>query len=295
MVYPRVRWGGAGVSQRRHRFSDPSTAAGQRGAFGRAGAKGGAAGGVPAAGVMASDRSGFCAILTSTQVRCWGDNVFGSLGNGPATSVAKYPSSCTKSPRRLRRCSRTTGGACGSVRGTWTVAAASRTCSCTSTSMQPGKALAGIFSRRPLTAMPDPHAATAMASVGAVTFASSILPWRGAKGAPWSGDTQGERTERTVRELLDAMPSAELVWGGDFNHALDGPESGGCAPGQRAILAAIDQLQLRVHTIGIPHWIDGMLTIDHIATPRSSLLVGAERLPVRRHLSDHDAYVVEIA
>ena len=37
---------------------------------------------------------------------------------------------------------------------------------------------AAVLSRKPLVSLRDPHAATAMASVGSLTFASTVLPWR---------------------------------------------------------------------------------------------------------------------
>ena len=49
------------------------------------GTTGGGGGGVPGAVSVVSDAVGYCALLTSGSVDCWGDNQYGELGNGTAT------------------------------------------------------------------------------------------------------------------------------------------------------------------------------------------------------------------
>jgi hypothetical protein len=52
--------------------------------------------------------------------------------------------------------------------------------------MAPKRRWAGVFSRIGLTALPDPHPASATAIVDSTTFCSSILPWRRCgHRAPW--------------------------------------------------------------------------------------------------------------
>ena len=85
-----------------------------------------------------------------------------------------------------------------------------------------------------------------------------------------------------------------LVWGGDWNHALSGREYAGSLGGRKVVLDAVDQLDLSVPTADLPHPIDGLLSIDHVAVPRGTATT-ASRLPAERdgtRLSDHDAYVV---
>lgn len=65
----------------------------------------------------------------------------------------------------------------------------------TAADMTARRAWAGVYSREPLVPRPDPHPASALATVGGTTYCSSIL------GA--------------------------TVWGGDFNHAMAGCESAG--------------------------------------------------------------------
>jgi endonuclease/exonuclease/phosphatase family metal-dependent hydrolase len=83
-----------------------------------------------------------------------------------------------------------------------------------------------------------------------------------------------------------------LVWGGDFNHALEGPERAGSRSGRASILGFLDDLGLTAVTTSLPHRL-GERTIDHVAVPRSSRVRAVEHHDAHR-LSDHDAYVVEV-
>jgi hypothetical protein len=165
----------------------------------------------------------------------------------------------------------------------------------TRSEMLTGKRWAGIFSRALLSPMPDPHFASALAQVGELTFCCSILPWRSAVEPPWLGSSQGERTANAVTALVEALPRTRLVWGGDWNHALVGSETTGCAPGQRVILAALNTLGLSVPTRGLPGRREHQLTIDHLAVADPSMVVSVERYPAQERLSDHDSYVIQIA
>ena len=145
--------------------------------------------------------------------------------------------------------------------------------------------------------LPDPHPASAMAVVGDWTYCSSILPWRSCGSRqPWVGARHVDKAEACVATLLGEITTKRLIWGGDWNHALSGREWSGSIGGRAAITAALDKLDLEVPTASLPHQIEGLLSIDHIALPKgtggdatahSALIEGG------RH-SDHDAYVVEI-
>ena len=153
---------------------------------------------------------------------------------------------------------------------------------------------AAIWSRHPITPLPDPHGASAMAEIEGLRFGSSVLPWRtcGSR-SPWVGNTTEERTRAAVAAIAAARPD---VWGGDWNHALVGREYAGSAAGRRHLLAALRELRIDAPTATAPHQIEGLLSIDHVAVP-----IGAQA-PVEHHsalvaggrLSDHDAYVVEV-
>jgi hypothetical protein len=162
--------------------------------------------------------------------------------------------------------------------------------------MAPKRRWAGVFSRIGLTALPDPHPASATAIVESTTFCSSILPWRGCgHRAPWVGHRHADKTEHTISQLESELPRRALVWGGDWNHALSGHEYAGSIGGRAHILRALQHRELQTPTADLPHRIDGLLSIDHIAvsdkiTVKSSSSVPAEHDGIR--LSDHDAYVI---
>jgi len=167
----------------------------------------------------------------------------------------------------------------------------------TAGTMARGQRWAGVFSRSPLTAMPDPHVASACAVVDGVTFCSTVLPWRSCGSVPWGEGTHADRTAAALDALLAALPRRNLVWGGDWNHSLVGPEWAGSTAGRAHLERALDELGLQVPTRDLPHRLDGIGTIDHIAVPRAVTVVCATRVSAvgpDGALSDHDAYVVEI-
>ncbi len=137
-----------------------------------------------------------------------------------------------------------------------------------------------------------------MAEVEGLTYCSSILPWRSCGSRPpWIEGSHGDKTEHAVAGLLTALPTSRLVWGGDWNHALRGREWSGSKRGRANILDALAALQLQAPTADLPHQIEGLLTIDHIAVPGDAVVKEAERHSALLHLarlSDHDAYVVHL-
>jgi hypothetical protein len=161
------------------------------------------------------------------------------------------------------------------------------------------KRWAGVFSRRPLASLPDPHRASAAAVIDGITLCSTILPWKSSGGEPhWpGGETPGgqhaARMAHALRVLVPSIRTPNLVWGGDWNQALDGPEGAGSFAGRSHILRAVDDLGLKVPTTWLPHQ-SANLSIDHIAVPRSWSVSASEHRPAGR-LSDHDCYVVDVA
>ena len=159
--------------------------------------------------------------------------------------------------------------------------------------MQPGKAWAAVLSRRPIEALPDPHPASAAGRVGDLLVCASVLPWRSSGGdAPWCGSTQGERTVNAVNDLK-RIAKAPVVWGGDFNHALQGPEVAGSRDGTARILELLQSCGSAARTVGLAHRLPGVLTIDHIAVPVAWGLESVSHHDARG-LSDHDLYVVDV-
>jgi len=162
--------------------------------------------------------------------------------------------------------------------------------------MVPGRAWAGVLTREPSTACPDPHPASAMAVAGGVTFVSSVLPWRNSDGdPPWVGADTSERTVSAVSDLVRHLAPSALVWGGDWNHELTGRLYAGTRAGRAAILAALDRLDLYAPTATLEAATTGG-TIDHIAIG-STLEASARQVSTAhsgQRLSDHDAYLVQI-
>lgn len=164
--------------------------------------------------------------------------------------------------------------------------------------MAPGRRWAGVFSRVPFTGLPDPHAASACAVVDGVTFCSAALPWRSCGPVPWGEGTHAERTARALDTLVRALPRGDLVWGGDWTHSLFGAEWAGSQAGRASLERGLVQLGLQVPTRDLPHRMQGVGTIDHIAVSRAATVADARRVSgigPDGALSDHDAYVVEIA
>jgi hypothetical protein len=163
--------------------------------------------------------------------------------------------------------------------------------------MGPCKRWAAIASRVPLVPIdPPPHPATAAVVVDGTTYVSSILPWRGSGGKePWLGADHAERVTNTLEPLGRFLRKhANLVWGGDWNHALDGPERAGSMRGRADLVKLLDELGLAVPTEQLGHREDGLFSIDHIATRR--VVHGMWRVVAaddRGRLSDHDFYAVE--
>jgi hypothetical protein len=169
-------------------------------------------------------------------------------------------------------------------------------------SMLKGKRWAGIFSLIPFRFVPreDPHPASAAAVIGDTTFVSSVLPWRTCgSGWPWVGKTTAEKTRAALDGLLNDLPKQDLVWGGDWNHSLEGSETAGSYDGRAMIVCALEELELWAPTAQLDHRLSGVKSIDHVAVsrqlwPRSK----AKHVPAFRddgtELSDHDAYVVDI-
>lgn len=161
--------------------------------------------------------------------------------------------------------------------------------------MAPRRRWAAVAATGNISPLADPHPASAMIERDGIRFCSSILPWRGCGSRePWGAGTHAEKTREALRVLATTLPTAGLVWGGDWNHALTGAETAGSKAGRDALLATIAQLNLEVPTSKEPHRIDGITSIDHVAVP-DDVVAGAERVVAEaagRRLSDHDAYVV---
>ena len=164
--------------------------------------------------------------------------------------------------------------------------------------MAPRRRWAAVASRNCLNPLPDPHPASAMAKVGTLMFCSSILPWRtcGSR-APWVGSSHGDKTEACVNKLLEAFPLPNLVWGGDWNNSLSGQNLSGSIGGLAYINRAVERLRLQVPTKALPHHLEGLRSIDHLALADRIPLSAMGRVEASvggTRLSDHDLYWIEI-
>lgn len=158
---------------------------------------------------------------------------------------------------------------------------------------------AAVLAREAVTRLPDPHPASVAVVGMGVTWCATVLPWRSCGSQPWGEGSTADRTERAVDQIVGSFPAGDVVWGGDWNHSFSGQERAGSYAGRSAIQAALAGRAMQTVTADLPHRITGLLTIDHIAIPDYWQLRDASRVvaesPDGRRLSDHDAYVVEIA
>jgi len=161
--------------------------------------------------------------------------------------------------------------------------------------MAPDRFWAGVFSVSPMIGYPDPHGAAALATVDGITCVSSVLPWRSCgRGLPWLGERHGDKTGHAVAPI--ARLRQPVVWGGDWNHALEGTDHVGSREGRDHIFGVLDDLGLQVPTAELGAH-RGERSIDHIAVPKEWVVLAAEQVAAAedgKRLSDHDAYVVEL-
>lgn len=161
--------------------------------------------------------------------------------------------------------------------------------------MAPRRRWAAVASRLPFSSEPDPHGASAMVDLEGLRICASVLPWRSCgTREPWVGGSTAEKTSAAVACVETSKP---VIWGGDWNHALSGREWAGSVAGRRFVLDALERLELQVPTALLPHQIEGLLSIDHIAVPTTWVVEDAQRHRAfvgDTRISDHDAYVVEV-
>jgi hypothetical protein len=166
---------------------------------------------------------------------------------------------------------------------------------------------AAITSPWPMELASSAHPSLVMARIdhpeGAFLAACSVFPWRTAAEL-WpagDGDSFTDRCARTLAKHTRAIGKASrglpVVWGGDFNQALSGPEHVGTDVGRGALLEAFVRLGLRAVTIEAKGQDPRRRAIDHIAIPSawiSRVLKVQRPQSDARFLSDHPSYVVSV-
>jgi hypothetical protein len=160
--------------------------------------------------------------------------------------------------------------------------------------MSRGQHFAAVLSRGGGGPLDSPNPSSAAMEVDGVSFYSSVLPWRTCgPDWPWFGGDQASRTADAVRSLEGAF-DGDVVWGGDWNQTMTGPNYGGTTKGRAAIEDLLARRGLHLATRDLPHRTPGMAAIDHIAVPQHWTINCAERLPALSRLTDHDAYVIDV-
>jgi len=108
-----------------------------------------------------------------------------------------------------------------------------------------------------------------------------------------------QKTASAVGQLMQSLHTGLLIWGGDWNHAMTGPEHVGSLGGRSAIKQALASRQLQLAARDCPHRELGLHTIDHIAIPSDARLLDTTRVIGQSasgdRLSDHDAYIIDFA
>lgn len=164
------------------------------------------------------------------------------------------------------------------------------------------KAFAAVWGRTGAAELPEIHAAAAFAKVGDLRVCSCVLPWHAAPSQSWpvKGDL-ATIIDEAISGLRDGLSDGleDLVWGGDWNQALEGTDHVGTAAGRSAVLALLKTLDLTAPTTGLDkHTVKGEhRSIDHIAV-RNHWKAGVATRVIAENaggrLSDHDAYILEV-
>jgi len=152
-------------------------------------------------------------------------------------------------------------------------------------------------------------AARAVVNGEAIVVYGSVLPWLSAgHHAPYlhtsETETAAELFARILREQVDDManlrarwPDHTLIWAGDFNQTLSGPNYGGSNARRHLLQAALDELDLVAWNQDAAHAKPSMHAVDLICGPanRTRRKVTKFGPSLGAHtLSDHAGYVVEI-
>lgn len=137
----------------------------------------------------------------------------------------------------------------------------------------------------------------------------SVLPWRAAPHqAPdlaQPGESATAMVERVlasqeadIRTLQGRHPQAVVMWAGDFNQSLAGPNLTGSRRGRVVLLAALDRLGMQAWNAESPHARSGLSTIDLVCGPATVPVKSIELLEPSlggQSLSDHAGYIVEVS
>ena len=138
----------------------------------------------------------------------------------------------------------------------------------------------------------------------------TVLPWRAAPRQALdlvrAGETADDMFQRVllaqvrqIAALQQLSPGALVLWIGDFNQTLEGPNYGGSRASRRKLHDALSSLGMTAYNSSSQHARPGMCAIDLICGPASRLRsdrpVG-DINPIEEGgpLSDHAGYYVDL-
>ncbi len=142
---------------------------------------------------------------------------------------------------------------------------------------------------------------------GSLVVYGGVLPWLSIRShAPelvMEGETFPDAFARVLaaqRNDLLALRSlgASVVWAGDFNQSLRGPNWGGSTAGRDGLRSSLAELGMVAWNADASHAREGMCAIDLICGPADLMVLAQGRIdPVREdvRMSDHAGYWVDLA
>ena len=165
--------------------------------------------------------------------------------------------------------------------------------------MARGQHWAAVLSHLPIVPIPDPHDASAAALIEGVIYCTTVLPWSGCANhppTPWVGASLEDMARPAIDRLVKVLQGSIAVWGGDWNQNLAGGwQHVGSTGMRKAIESALQLLDLKASIVDLPFQTGSdQNTIDHIAVPMHWNVCDVFRVSAVG-LSDHDAYVIEVA
>lgn len=177
--------------------------------------------------------------------------------------------------------------------------------------LQPWVAIVGAHVTPVRPALPYERLAVAARAVVddiPVVVYGSVLPWRSApRHAPdlaLPGESASamfacylDRQAADVEELQRTNPDTVILWAGDFNQSLEGPNYVGSAKGRTLLEGALERLGLVAWNRAARHAKEELCAIDLVCGPGRARCGGVERIdpsPGGQRLSDHTGYVVEV-
>ena len=109
-----------------------------------------------------------------------------------------------------------------------------------------------------------------------------MLPWRAAPRQALdlveAGETADDMFQRVllaqvgqIETLQQLSPGALVLWIGDFNQTLEGPNYGGSRASRQMLLDALSSLDMNAYNSASQHAAPGMCAIDLICGPASGL------------------------